>query len=52
VKKNFFETLIQNSDIITLHIAYSTAEAIHDILETTINNIQAFYKGEKLNRIV
>lgn len=38
--------------IITPHIAYRTAEAIQDILETTISNIKAFYNGEKLNRIV
>ncbi len=38
--------------IITPHIAYNTKEAIHFILETTFKNIDAFYKGEKSNRIV
>lgn len=38
--------------IITPHIAYKTEEAILDILETTMQNIEAFYKGKKINRVV
>lgn len=38
--------------IVTPHIAYNTEEAIKTILETTFNNIRAFYSGQELNRIV
>lgn len=38
--------------IITPHIAYSTTEAISDILETTMNSIKAFYEQKKLNRVI
>lgn len=38
--------------IVTPHIAYNTEEAIQTILETTIKNIEFFYKGEASNRIV
>lgn len=37
--------------IVTPHIAFNTTEAIHRILDTTIENIQAFTRGEIKNRI-
>ncbi len=38
--------------IVTPHIAYSTREAIQDILATTMASISAFFNGEKINRVV
>lgn len=38
--------------IITPHIAYSTIEAMRNILETTMESINAFYNNQKLNRVV
>jgi len=39
--------------IVTPHIAYNTWEALHRILEVTVNTIRGFLKGEELNnRIV
>ena len=37
--------------IVTPHIAFNTTEAIHRILDTTIENINAFIKGEIKNRV-
>lgn len=38
--------------IITPHIAHSTTEAIQNILETTMNDINFYYKGKKSNRVI
>ncbi len=38
--------------VITPHNAFNSREAVQRILETTRDNIQAFLKGESLNRIV
>ena len=38
--------------VITPHNAFNSREAVRRILETTRDNIQAFLKGESLNRIV
>lgn len=38
--------------IITPHIAWLSQESLNKILQTTLENLQAFLRGEKLNRIV
>lgn len=38
--------------IITPHIAWLSKESVDRILQTTLENLQAFLKGEKVNRIV
>lgn len=47
LRKTLLNNRILNLDnaIITPHIAYDTTEAIHRILETTIDNINAFIEG-------
>jgi D-lactate dehydrogenase len=37
--------------IVTPHIAFNTTEAIHRILDTTIENINAFVSGEIKNKV-
>lgn len=37
--------------IVTPHIAFNTTEAVHRILDTTIENINAFASGEVKNRV-
>ena len=38
--------------IITPHSAFNTREAVQRIVETTIQNIEAFVYGQPLNRVV
>jgi len=38
--------------IITPHNAFNTTEALHRILETTVENIEAYSKGRPINRVV
>ena len=38
-----------NNVIITPHNAFNTTEAVHRVLDTTIDNIQSFLKGEPKN---
>jgi D-lactate dehydrogenase len=37
--------------VITPHNAFNTKEAIERILDTTIDNLNAFVKGETINKI-
>jgi D-lactate dehydrogenase len=38
--------------IVTPHIAFDTIEAVHRILQTTINNIKAYLEGNIINRVL
>lgn len=53
LKKTLLNNRILNLDnaIVTPHIAYDTIEAIHRILETTMQNISAFTEGKIQNNV-
>lgn len=42
----------QPNVVVTPHIAYNTQEALHRILATTLDNIEAFARGEPRNLVV
>lgn len=53
-----FKTLFENqllmdmpNVMVTPHIAFDTVEAVHEIMQTTVDNIKAFAEGKIINQI-
>ncbi len=46
-----FKMMQLDTTLITPHIAFNTTDAVHRILQTTVENIQAFEKGQILHSV-